>query len=53
MSVESLTPDHNEHWELPVEESVRRAYVLPPYEEARIDELTEEEEAAFVAALAE
>jgi hypothetical protein len=27
--------------------------VLPPYEEARIDELTEEEEAAFVAALAE
>jgi hypothetical protein len=39
--------------ELPVEELLRRARPLPPHEEMVIDDLTEEEAAAFLAALAE
>jgi hypothetical protein len=37
--------------ELPVEELLRRARPLPPHEEMVIDDLTEEEGAAFLAAL--
>jgi hypothetical protein len=40
-----------QHHELPVEELMRRARPLPPYEEMVIDDLTEDEGAAFLAAL--
>lgn len=39
--------------ELPVEELLRRARPLPPHEEMVIDDLTEQEGAAFLAALDE
>ncbi|HVB92804.1 MAG TPA: hypothetical protein VND67_00680 [Acidimicrobiales bacterium] len=39
--------------ELPVEELLRRARPLPPHEEMVIDDLTEEEGNAFLAALTE
>ncbi len=39
--------------ELPVEELLRRARPLPPHEEMVIDDITEEEGAAFLAALEE
>jgi len=39
--------------ELPVEELLRRARPLPPHEEMVIDDLTEEEGVAFLAALTE
>jgi hypothetical protein len=38
--------------ELPVEELLRRARPLPPHEEMVIDDLNEEEGAAFLAAVA-
>jgi len=44
-------PSHGESLELPVEELLRRARPLPPHEEMVIDDLTEEEGAAFLAAL--
>ena len=37
--------------ELPVEELLRRARPLPPHEEMVIDDLTEEEGAAFLEAI--
>jgi low affinity Fe/Cu permease len=47
--VEPSTP--GEHLELPVEELLRRARPLPPHDEMVIEELTEEEGRAFLAAL--
>jgi hypothetical protein len=44
-------PSHGESLELPVEELLQRARLLPPHEEMVIDDLTEEEGAAFLAAL--
>jgi hypothetical protein len=40
-----------QHLELPVEELVRRARPLPPHDEMVIEDLTEEEGAAFLAAV--
>ena len=40
-----------EHLELPVDEQLRRARPLPPHEEMVIDDITEEEGAAFLAAV--
>jgi hypothetical protein len=40
-----------QHLELPVEELLRRARPLPPHEEMVIDDLSEEEAAAFFAAV--
>ena len=52
MSSEPVThPGHGESLELPVEELLRRARPLPSHEEMVIDDLTEEEGAAFLAAL--
>jgi hypothetical protein len=47
--------DGNEpaHHELSVEELMRRARPLPPHEEMVIEDLTEEEGAAFLAAVAQ
>jgi hypothetical protein len=44
---------HNreEHFELPVEELLRRARPLPPHDEMVIEDLSEEEGAAFLAAV--
>ena len=44
-------PSEGESLELPVEELLRRARPLPPHEEMVIEDLTEEEGAAFLAAL--
>lgn len=46
-----MPPGHGESLELRVEELLRRARPLPPHEEMVIDDLTEEEGAAFLAAL--
>jgi hypothetical protein len=51
MSTEPVRPNHGESLELSVEELLRRARPLPPHEEMVIDDLTEEEGAAFLAAL--
>ena len=51
MSSEPVQPSHGESLELPVDELLRRARPLPPHEEMVIDDLTEEEGAAFLAAL--
>jgi hypothetical protein len=40
-----------QHLELPVEELMRRARPLPPHDEMVIEDLTEEEGAAFLAAV--
>lgn len=47
----TLPRDNHEeqHLELPVEELLRRARPLPPHEEMVIDDLTEQEAAAFFA----
>jgi len=50
MSTEPVQPRH-ENLELPVEELLRRARPLPPHDEMAIDDITEEEGAAFLAAL--
>jgi hypothetical protein len=42
-----------ESLELPVEELLRRARPLPPHEQMALDDLSEEEGEAFLAALAE
>jgi len=42
---------HNHSLEVPVEDLLRRARPLPPHEEMVIDDLTEEEGIAFLAAL--
>jgi len=41
----------DKHLELPVEELLRRARPLPPHDEMVIEDLTEEEGAAFLAAV--
>lgn len=51
MSAEPVSPGAGDHTELPVEELLRRARPLPPHEEMVIDDLSEEEGAAFLAAL--
>jgi hypothetical protein len=40
-----------QHRELPIEELLRRARPLPPHEEMVIDDLTDDEGAAFLAAV--
>ncbi|HSS61272.1 MAG TPA: hypothetical protein VLK30_07435 [Candidatus Limnocylindrales bacterium] len=45
-------PDsREEHLELPVEELLRRARPLPPHDEMVIEDLSEEEGVAFLAAV--
>jgi hypothetical protein len=51
MSTEPVQPSHGDSLELPVEKLLHRARPLPPHEEMVIDDLTEEEGAAFLAAL--
>ena len=51
MSMEPARPNVDGSLELPVEELLRRARSLPSHEEMLIDDLTEEEGAAFLAAL--
>jgi len=51
MSTEPVPPEPANILELPVEELFRRARPLPPHEEMAIDDLSEEEGAAFLAAL--
>lgn len=51
MSTEAVPPRTGDNMELPVEELFRRARPLPPHEEMVIDDLSEEEGAAFLAAL--
>lgn len=41
----------HEHFELPVEELLRRARPLPDHDEMMIEDLTEEEGEAFLAAI--
>lgn len=53
MTSQPVESKPNQHLELPVEELLRRARPLPPHEEMVIDDLTEEEGAAFLAALDE
>ena len=52
MTSEPVTPNTG-HLELPVEELVRRARPLPPHEQVVIEDLDDEEGAAFLAALQE
>jgi hypothetical protein len=40
-----------QHLELPVEELMRRARLLPPHDQMVIEDLTEEEGEAFLAAV--
>ena len=51
MSTEPVQSGQGESLELPVEELLRRARPLPPHEKMLIDDLTEEEGVAFLAAL--
>lgn len=51
MSTEPVQPRHSESLELPVEEILRRARPLPPHDAMVIEDLSEEEGAAFLAAL--
>jgi hypothetical protein len=51
MSTEPVQPRHSESLELTVEELLRRARPLPPHDEMVIDDLSEDEGAAFLAAL--
>lgn len=51
MSSHAADPSPGQSLELSVEELFRRARPLPPHEEMVIDDLTEEEGAAFLAAL--
>jgi hypothetical protein len=51
--VSTHAPDNREeHLELPVDELLRRARPLPPHDEMVIEDLSEEEGAAFLAAVA-
>lgn len=52
MSTDPVQPRHSESLELPVDELLRRARPLPPHEEMVIENLSEQEGAAFLAALA-
>jgi hypothetical protein len=47
----STHPADEPHRELPVEELLRRARPLPSHEEMVIDDLSEDEGAAFLAAI--
>ncbi len=51
MSTPVPNPIPSDSLELPVEELLRRARPLPPYEEMVIDDLTPEEAEAFLAAV--
>lgn len=51
MSIEPVQPGHSEGLELPVEELLRCARPLPPHDVMVIEDLSEEEGAAFLAAL--
>lgn len=51
MSTHPIPASQGESLELPVEELLRRARPLPPLEDMVIDDLTEEEGNAFLAAL--
>jgi hypothetical protein len=51
MSTKPVESNGGESLELPVEELLRRGRPLPPHEEMVIDDLTEEEGAAFLSAL--
>lgn len=51
MSTKPVQPCHSESLELPVEELLRRARPLPPHDAMVIDDLSEEEGSAFLAAL--
>ncbi|MGO9753075.1 MAG: hypothetical protein ACLP8S_03440 [Solirubrobacteraceae bacterium] len=51
MSTHRADNSDEQHLELPVEELLRRARPLPPHDEMVIEDLTEEEGAAFVAAV--
>lgn len=51
MSTQPDHPRHDRSLELPVEEIRRRARPLPPHAEMQIDDLSEEEGAAFLTAL--
>jgi hypothetical protein len=51
MSTEPAQSDRGESLELPVEELLRRARLLPPHDEMLIDDRTEEEGAAFLETL--
>jgi hypothetical protein len=51
MSSEPVQSGRGESLEFPVEELLRRARPLPPHQEMLIDDLTEEEGAAFLETL--
>jgi len=51
MSTDPVQPSRSRSLELPVEELMRRARPLSPHEDMVIDDLTEEEGEAFLAAL--
>lgn len=51
MSNDAVPVHHTESLELPVAELLRRARPLPPLEDMVIDDLTDEEAEAFLAAL--
>lgn len=51
MSTHPVGNAEEPHLELPVEELLRRARPLPPHEEMVIEDLTEEEGVAFLAAV--
>lgn len=50
MSTRRADNSQDQHLELPVEELLRRARPLPPYDEMVIEDLSAEEGAAFLAA---
>jgi hypothetical protein len=51
MSIEPVKSNKGESLELPVEELLRRGRPLPPHAEMVIEDLTEEEGAAFLSAV--
>jgi len=51
VSTQRANPGDEKHHELSVEELVRRAKPLPPPEQMAIDDLSDEEGAAFLAAV--
>jgi hypothetical protein len=51
MSTEPIRHGYDESLEVPVAELLRRARPLPPHHEMVIDDLDDEEGAAFLAAL--
>jgi hypothetical protein len=52
MSSQRSDIPQEQHLELPVEELLRRARPLPPHDQMMIEDLTEEEGDAFLAAVA-